>query len=104
MPTYEYICEKCGCEFEKFQSISARPLRKCNECGRMGLRRLIGAGAGIIFKGSGFYETDYRSKSYKEAQKNEKTETKETKTAAEAQKKDKKPAPKAKPEPQTKKN
>ena len=100
MPTYDYICNRCGCEFEKFQSISANPIRKCLQCGKMGLKRLIGAGAGIIFKGSGFYETDYRSESYKEAQKKEKTEAKEAK----AEKKDKKVAPKPKPEPQTKKN
>ncbi len=72
MPTYEYMCEKCGYEFEQFQGITAKALRKCPRCGRMGLRRLIGAGAGIIFKGSGFYETDYRSESYKKAEKSEK--------------------------------
>jgi len=72
MPTYEYICESCGCEFERFQSITARPLRKCPECGKSALKRLVGAGAGIIFKGSGFYQTDYRSESYKEGEKSEK--------------------------------
>ena len=82
MPTYDYLCDNCGHKFEKFQSITARPLRKCPECGKKQLKRLIGAGAGIIFKGSGFYETDYRSESYKEAKK------KEEKTATEA--KDKK--------------
>jgi len=82
MPTYDYLCDSCGHKFEKFQSITARPLRKCPECGKKQLKRLIGAGAGIIFKGSGFYETDYRSESYKEAKK------KEEKTATEA--KDKK--------------
>ncbi len=69
MPTYDYECENCGHQFEQFQSITAKPTRKCSECGKMKLRRLIGAGAGIIFKGSGFYQTDYRSDSYKEAKK-----------------------------------
>jgi putative FmdB family regulatory protein len=71
MPTYEYKCDNCEYEFEHFQSIKARPLRKCPKCGKSALNRLIGTGAGIIFKGSGFYETDYRSDSYKEAQKKE---------------------------------
>ncbi|HIJ54124.1 MAG TPA: zinc ribbon domain-containing protein [Planctomycetes bacterium] len=72
MPTYEYICQNCGYEFERFQSITARPMRKCPECGKSALKRLVGSGAGIIFKGSGFYQTDYRSESYKEGQKSEK--------------------------------
>jgi putative FmdB family regulatory protein len=63
MPTYDYECRECGHTFEQFQSITAGALRKCPECGRLKLRRLIGAGAGIIFKGSGFYETDYKRKS-----------------------------------------
>ncbi len=67
MPTYEYQCSNCGHEFEEFQSITASPLRKCPECGKLRLKRLIGTGAGVIFKGSGFYETDYRSESYKKA-------------------------------------
>jgi len=61
MPTYEYECKACEHRFEKFQSITARPLRKCPRCGGR-VRRLIGAGAGVIFKGSGFYETDYKRK------------------------------------------
>lgn len=64
MPTYEYECRSCGHRFEAFQSITDRPLRKCPECGK-GVKRLIGAGAGIIFRGSGFYETDYRSADYR---------------------------------------
>jgi len=72
MPTYEYQCERCGHQLERFQSINSRPLRKCPECGHPALKRLIGHGAGIIFKGSGFYETDYRSESYKKAQEKEK--------------------------------
>jgi len=72
MPTYQYECGACGHEFERFQSITAGAIRKCPKCGRLKARRLIGAGAGIIFKGSGFYETDYRSKEYKEKAKKEK--------------------------------
>lgn len=64
MPTYEYVCEGCGHQFEKFQSIKAEPARQCPECGKRKLRRLIGTGGGIIFKGSGFYCTDYRSPTY----------------------------------------
>jgi len=55
MPTYEYICENCGYEFEQFQAIKAKPIRKCPACGKRELKRLIGSGSGIIFKGSGFY-------------------------------------------------
>jgi len=69
MPTYEYVCDACDHEFEEFQSIKADALKKCPECKKNKLRRLIGTGAGIIFKGSGFYETDYRSDSYKKDQK-----------------------------------
>jgi len=67
MPTYDYVCEACQHEFEHFQSIKDDPLRKCPACGRLKLRRLIGPGAGIVFKGSGFYQTDYRSESYKKS-------------------------------------
>lgn len=67
MPTYEYECKKCGKTFDEFQSINDEPLRTCT-CGDKGrVRRMIGTGAGILFKGSGFYETDYRSDSYKKA-------------------------------------
>ena len=65
MPTYEYECTACGATFERFQSITEKPIRKCPECGRKKARRLLGAGAGIIFRGSGFYQTDYRSEDYK---------------------------------------
>jgi len=65
MPTYDYVCDCCDHRFELFQSITETPKRKCPECGRMALRRLIGPGAAIVFKGSGFYKTDYRSESYK---------------------------------------
>jgi putative FmdB family regulatory protein len=67
MPTYDYKCDACGAAFEKFQAISAAPLRKCPHCGAGGLKRLIGTGSGVIFKGGGFYQTDYRSDSYKAA-------------------------------------
>jgi putative FmdB family regulatory protein len=67
MPTYDYLCGKCDHRFETYQAISAAPLRKCPACGRSALQRLIGTGGGIIFKGSGFYHTDYRSESYKKA-------------------------------------
>ncbi|MDC0316176.1 zinc ribbon domain-containing protein [Verrucomicrobia bacterium] len=70
MPTYEYVCEKCDHEFEIFQSIKADPLKDCPKC-KGKVRRMIGTGAGIIFKGSGFYETDYRSESYKSGAKKE---------------------------------
>ena len=67
VPTYEYLCEACGHEFELFQSMSASVKRKCPDCGKLKLKRLIGIGSGVIFKGSGFYQTDYRSDSYKKA-------------------------------------
>lgn len=60
MPTYEYECRQCGHLFEHFQSISASHLKKCPACGKLKLKRLLGSGAGIIFKGTGFYQTDYR--------------------------------------------
>lgn len=71
MPTYDYECQACGGRFEVFQSITEGALRKCTACGKLKLRRLIGAGGGFLFKGSGFYQTDYRSSSYKEAAKKE---------------------------------
>ena len=78
MPTYEYVCEKCGHRFEKFQLISAAPLTVCprelcarKTWGKGKVKRVINAGAGVIFKGSGFYITDYRSEKYKEAAKKE---------------------------------
>lgn len=62
MPTYEYACPKCGYTFEQFQSMSEAPLKKCPKCKKTGVKRLIGGGAGLIFKGSGFYITDYKAK------------------------------------------
>ena len=67
MPTYDYECDACGHTFERFQPITARAIRKCPQCGKLAVRRLIGTGAGVIFKGSGFYQTDYRSEAYKKA-------------------------------------
>jgi putative FmdB family regulatory protein len=65
MPTYDYVCDGCQHEFEAFESIKADPQTVCPECTEPRLRRKIGAGAAILFKGSGFYQTDYRSDSYK---------------------------------------
>ena len=72
MPTYDYECDACDHKFELFQSISEPVKRKCPECGKLKLRRLFGTGAAVVFKGSGFYETDYRSESYKEGAKKDK--------------------------------
>jgi putative FmdB family regulatory protein len=67
MPTYDYVCGACEARVEYFQSMSEKPKRKCPKCGASKLVRQIGAGAGILFKGSGFYQTDYRSSSYNQA-------------------------------------
>jgi putative FmdB family regulatory protein len=67
MPTYDYECDDCGHKFELFQAISEPVKRKCPECGKLRLRRLFGTGGAVVFKGSGFYQTDYRSESYKKA-------------------------------------
>lgn len=111
MPTYDYRCNACDHEFELFQSMSAGVKKKCPECGKMALERLIGTGAAVMFKGSGFYETDYRSDSYKksavadkkasESKSETKSETKsESKTDSKAGKKsESKSAPKTKAEP-----
>lgn len=71
MPTYDYVCEHCGHELELFQSITESPKRKCPACGKNRLQRRIGGGAGFLFKGSGFYQTDYRSPSYEASAKGE---------------------------------
>lgn len=67
MPTYDYRCKACGHELEIFQSMSEKPKRACPKCGKQALERQIGTGAAILFKGSGFYQTDYRSDSYKKS-------------------------------------
>jgi len=103
MPTYEYLCQKCGREFEAFQSISAKPLKVCPEnlCsqkkwGRGRVKRKISAGAGLLFKGSGFYITDYRSEGYKQAAQKDSAPAKpagsDTKPAAKPENKPTKPA------------
>src|SRR5438552_4338834 len=75
MPTYEYHCDACEHNFDEFQSMSDKPLKKCPACGKRKLRRLFGTGAAVLFKGSGFYETDYRSDSYKAAAKADQEKT-----------------------------
>jgi len=82
MPTYEYECRSCGYTFEKFQSINADPCKTCPKCGKK-VRRLIGMGSAVIFKGSGFYATDYRSKEYKKRAKEEKGESKKSSSGEE---------------------
>ena len=88
MPTYEYLCEKCGHEFEAFQSISAEPLKTCpkelcarKKWGRGRVRKKISGGSGLLFKGSGFYITDYRSQKYKDAAKKESAPAADSKPA-----------------------
>lgn len=78
MPTYDYKCKKCNYEFEKFERITAEPLKICPQCNGE-VKRLIGNGIGIIFKGSGFYTTDYKMKETKNLPKTKKTANKETK-------------------------
>ena len=101
MPTYEYKCRNCDHLMETFQSITAKPLKKCPECGKLKLQRLLGTGAGLIFKGSGFYETDYRSDSYKKAAESEKPKTDSAKADSkkETKKVDIKPAVKTEKKP-----
>ena len=72
MPTYDYVCNACGHALEVFQSINEPVLRKCPRCKKPKLERRIGPGAGILFKGGGFYQTDYRSESYKRGESSEK--------------------------------
>ena len=72
MPTYDYVCDSCDHAFELFQQMTAPVKKKCPSCGKLKLRRLIGAGAGVIFKGSGFYQTDYRSDAYTKAAESDK--------------------------------
>ena len=93
MPTYDYRCDNCDHTMEVFQSITASVKKKCPECGKLKLKRLLGTGAGLIFKGSGFYETDYRSDSYKKGAEGEKPKSDSKKeTKADTKKTDTKPA------------
>lgn len=85
MPTYEYRCTRCGYRFDFFQKITEEPLRECPQC-RGEVQRLIGSGAGILFKGSGFYATDYRSEEYRKQQKVEKESKKVEKESKEVKK------------------
>ena len=94
MPTYEYECLKCGKRFEVFQKMTDEPKKRCPTC-RGKVRRLIGAGAGMIFKGSGFYITDYRSKDYKEQKKKESGAPAPAKDESKPKPKPKEGAPKA---------
>jgi putative FmdB family regulatory protein len=84
MPTYDYICDACGHEFEVYESIMAPSRTDCPECKLPNLRRKIGPGAAILFKGSGFYQTDYRSDSYKKAAEADKSSSEPAKPAAES--------------------
>ena len=84
MPTYEYECLECGHRFEEFQKMSDEPIQKCPKCGGK-VRRLIGTGAGMLFKGSGFYVTDYRSSSYKEQKKKESGDSSQAKDQSKSQ-------------------
>ncbi|MFO0935436.1 MAG: zinc ribbon domain-containing protein [Gemmataceae bacterium] len=84
MPTYDYVCDACEHKFEQWQSFHDEPLKKCPACKKAKLRRLFGGGAAILFKGSGFYETDYnRSESYKNAEKSEKESSTKSETKTE---------------------
>ena len=116
MPTYEYLCSACGQAFEKFQSITAAPIKTCPSCGKNKAERKISGGAGFIFKGGGFYETDYRSEGYKKAAEADKAPSSpdakgEAKPAAETKAADAKPvetkpaaAPAVKSEPKASKS
>ena len=79
MPTYEYQCSECGHTFEEFQSITAAAIRRCPECNKNKVQRLIGCGSALIFKGKGFYQTDYRSDNYKKAAEAEKPQASSSK-------------------------
>src|SRR5260370_26766960 len=86
MPPYDYVCDACGHELEAFEPITAQPRTDCPECAQTRLRRKIGPWAAILFKGSGFYQTDYRSESYKKAAQAEKSAAEPAKLAGETAK------------------
>lgn len=102
MPTYEYRCSACGHQLEEFQYINDPPLKKCPECKKNKLVRLISGGAAIVFKGSGFYETDYRSESYKKGAKAADSAKTETGSSSSASKSDTSGKESAKPDKPTK--
>ena len=95
MPTYDYRCKACGHTFELYQTMSEPEKRKCPECAKNSLERLIGAGAALIFKGSGYYLTDYRSKSYEEGARAERDASKPAEPSAESKTPESKPDTKA---------
>lgn len=104
MPTYDYECEACDHTFEEFQSISADPLKKCPKCKKNKLIRLFGTGAAVVFKGSGFYQTDYRSDSYRkgaEADKKKKSESKSDSKSSKSKSSDSKPKSESKSKPKS---
>ena len=84
MPTYDYICDGCGHEYETYEPMTSTPRTDCPECKALTLRRKIGAGMAILFKGSGFYQTDYRSDSYKKAAQADKASNEPAKPASES--------------------
>ncbi|MDB4777954.1 zinc ribbon domain-containing protein [bacterium] len=108
MPTYDYECDACGHTYELFQKITEDPVKKCPECKKKKARRLFGTGAAIVFKGSGFYETDYRSDSYKKGAKDEKKkseskpDTKSDSTKSDSKKSESKTDSKKSPKPDSK--
>ncbi len=95
MPTYDYSCDACEHKFEVFESITAEPQKKCPKCKKRKLRRLFGAGAGLVFKGSGFYQTDYRSEGYKQAAAADKPAETSSTSSDNGAKSDSKPAAKS---------
>jgi len=102
MPTYEYRCMKCGHKFEEFQSMSAEPLDTCPKCGGPA-ERIISGGAGLLFKGDGFYITDYRSSGYKKDAKKDAPTSSDSKSESKTESKSE-PKPKAKPDSSSKKS
>ncbi len=103
MPTYDYECDACGHKFELFQSFSAPVEKKCPDCGKPKLRRLFGTGAAVVFKGSGFYQTDYRSDSYKKAAEKDKPAA-ESKSESKSESKPEAKSSDAKPSPDSSKS
>jgi putative FmdB family regulatory protein len=97
VPTYEYECDACDHHFEELQGFSDEPLKKCPKCKKPKLRRLFGTGAAVLFKGSGFYQTDYRSESYKAGEKQDSDAAKPAEPAKTEAVSPAKPAEAAKP-------